>query len=352
MPDTWNAADYRLPAEFEPQEAIWLSWPCNEASSPRTFRQLQDTFGKIAATISRFQTVRINAKRSWHSEVRRSIAAHRGDDAQVELFDHPTNDVWCRDHGPIFLKHRATGDVVATDWEFNAWGGKFPPWDLDNAIPRKVADALGLQRISSPLILEGGAIETEGRGTLLTTEAVLLNPNRHDGRPGDKDAVENELKRILGVDRVVWFKQGIEGDDTDGHIDDLVRFVRHDAVICMTEPDSSNPNHIPLREIREQLACVRSSDGGKLEVIELEMPPPVELPDWRLPRLPASYANFLILNDAVLIPVFDHPRHDAEAVEMVASCFQDREPVPIPSLDLVTEGGALHCISMQQPAAG
>ena len=344
-----SPANFRLVAEFEPQEAIWLSWPCNEESCPRTFHQLQDKFAEIASTIARYQPVRINAAQSWHERIRVRIAGQGGDPGRIELYDHPANDIWCRDHGPIFVKHRETGEVAVTDWEFNAWGGKFPPWDLDNKIPERIATALGMHRFPSQMVLEGGAIETNGRGTLLTTEAVLLNPNRHGGRPGCKDSVEREVRAMLGVKDIVWFRQGIEGDDTDGHIDDLVRFVREDAVICMVEPRASDPNHAVLREIREGLEDVPAPDGGKLEIIELDMPPPIELPDWRLPRLPASYANFLILNEAVLVPVFGHEREDAEALARLGSCFPGREIVPILSRELVVEGGALHCISMNQP---
>ena len=180
--------NYRLPAEFEPQEAIWLSWPSNKESCPKTFHKLQDKFGEIASVISRYERVRINAPMLAHMNIRLSIADNEGDLSQVDLYEHNTNDVWCRDHGPIFIKHNETGKVAITDWEFNAWGGKFAPWDLDNGIPEKAAKVLNMERFTSSMILEGGAIETNGKGTLLTTEAELQSP-------AVRDAIEDFWKQ-------------------------------------------------------------------------------------------------------------------------------------------------------------
>ncbi len=340
--------NYRLPAEFEPQEAIWLSWPSNKESCPKTFHKLQDKFGEIASTISRYERVRINAPVLSHMNIRLSIADNEGDLSQVDLYEHATNDVWCRDHGPIFIKHNETGKVAITDWKFNAWGGKFP-YELDDTIPEKAANVLKMDRYTSDFVLEGGAIETNGKGLLLTTEAVLLNPNRNGGKARSKAEVEKELKGMLGVTDIVWFKQGIEGDDTDGHIDDLVRFVREDAVICMVESKESDPNFRALKQIREQLDDVRTADGSKLEIIEIEMPNAIEAKDWRLSRLPASYANFLILNNAVMVPIFGQKKKDAIAEDKIAECFPGREIISVTSKDLVMEGGALHCIAMHQP---
>lgn len=342
--------NYHLPAEFETQEAIWLSWPTVKESCPKTYNRLQDKFGEIAATISRYQRVRINAPILAHMGIRLSIADNEGDLSQVDIYEHHTNDVWCRDHGPIFIKHNETGALAVTDWEFNAWGGKFPPFDLDNAIPEKAAAVLGLERFTSQMILEGGAIETNGKGLLITTEAVLLNKNRNPKM--SKADVEKELKGMLGVDTVFWLKEGIEGDDTDGHVDDLVRFIREDAVVCMVEPKDSDPNHRVLKDIRERLDDLKAPDGSKMEIIEIEMPQPVEVKDWRLSRLPASYANFLILNNAVLMPIFGQKKKDALAEDILVENFPGREVIPVTSKDLIMEGGALHCIAMHEPKAG
>lgn len=340
--------NYRLPAEFEPQEAVWLSWPSNKESCPKTYLKLQDKFGEIAANMTRYQRVRINAPENMHMGIRLSIADNEGALNMVDLYNHPTNDVWCRDHGPIFIKNDETGQVAITDWKFDGWGGKFDA-SVDNTIPERAAEVLKMDRYVSDMVLEGGAIETNGKGLLFTTEAVLLNPNRNGGKARKKEEVEKELKAMLGVTDIVWFKKGIEGDDTDGHIDDLVRFVREDAVICMVESKETDPNYKALKQIREQLDDVRTADGSKLEIIEIEMPNAIEAKDWRLSRLPASYANFLIVNNAVFVPIFGQKKKDALAEDKIAECFPGREIISVTCKDLVMEGGALHCIAMHQP---
>ena len=346
-----SAPEWQMPAEWSPQEAVWLSWPCNRDSAPETHEVLQAKFGEIAAAISRFETVRINAEGAWHKRIQQSINAQRGDMKRVELHDHPTNDVWCRDHGPIFVKHRETGALALTDWQFNAWGGKFPPWNLDNEVPRRIGDTLELPRFESKMILEGGSIEVNGNSVLLTTEAVLLNKNRN--RDWSRKEIEAEIKKLLGVQMIFWLGQGIEGDDTDGHIDDITRFVREDVIITMVEKRESDPNYRTLETNREKLADLRTVSGGKVEVLTLEMPEPLRpRGDWRLDRLPASYANFLIINDAVLVPIFNQGKRDAHALGFIGECFPGREVIGIEASDLVFEGGAIHCISQQQPRAG
>ena len=340
-----------MPAEWTRQEAVWLSWPCNRDSAPETHELLQSKFGEIAAAISRFETVRINAAGGWHKRIAQSISAWRGDMKRVELFDHAANDVWGRDHGPIFVKHRETGVLAVTDWQFNAWGGKFPPWDLDNQIPQRIADTFELPRFESRMILEGGSIEGNGSGVLLTTEAVLLNKNRNCD--WSRREIEDEIKRLLGVSRIFWLERGIEGDDTDGHIDDITRFVREDVVLTMIEKREADANFKTLEQNRERLQDLRTTTGSRVEILTLEMPEPlVPRGGWRLDRLPASYANFLIINHAVLVPIFDQPKRDAQALGFIGECFPGREVIGIECSDLVFEGGALHCISQQQPAAG
>ena len=339
---------YFMPAEWSPQEAVWLSWPCNRDSAPETHEVLQAKFGEIAAAISRFEMVRINAEGAWHKRIRQSIEAQRGDMTRVELFDHPTNDVWCRDHGPIFVKHHETGALALTDWQFNAWGGKFPPWDLDNKVPERIATQFDLPRFASPMILEGGSIEVNGEGVLLTTEAVLLNKNRNPD--WSRKNIEAEIKRLLGVTSIFWLGSGIEGDDTDGHIDDITRFVREDVVLTMVEKRETDPNYRVLEQNRERLTDLRTTRGGRVEVLTLEMPEPlVPRGGWRLDRLPASYANFLILNGAVLVPIFSQGKRDTHAMGFLGECFPGREVIGIEASDLVFEGGAIHCISQQQP---
>ncbi len=347
-----NAADsgFAMPPEWSPQEAVWLSWPV--ADERHWAGKKQDLMGRkfaeIAAAISRFETVRINASSSCHEMIRGLCAEAKADIAQVELFDHPNNDVWCRDHGPIFVKHRESGEVAVVDWGFNAWGGKFPPWDLDDAIPRRVADTLGMQRFEGGMILEGGAIEINGAGQLLTTEAVLLNPNRNPHL--SKSDMEMMLRNGLGVKEILWLKSGIEGDDTDGHIDDLVRFVSNDAMLACVEKDRSSPNQAILSQNFDTLREFRKATGGSFDLIEMPMPEACEVPGWRLPVLPASYVNYLLVNGGMIVPQFRQKKNDQRALDILREIFPYREIIGIDCLDLVEEGGTLHCISQQQPA--
>ncbi len=339
-----------MPPEWSPQTAVWLSWPVDD---PRHWgggkRELiWRKFAEIAAAISRFEPVRINAPGGNHKAIAAACNLAKAVPERIELFDHPNDDVWCRDHGPIFVKHRETGEVAVTDWDFNAWGGKFPPWDLDNLIPSKVASALGMRRFEGGMILEGGAIEVNGAGHLLTTEAVLLNKNRN-ARP-DRELIEQKLRDGLGVSEILWLRQGIEGDDTDGHIDDLARFVSPEMILACVESDRSSPNHRILADNLNRLKSFTGPRGHGFEIVEIPLPEACEVPGWRLPVLPASYVNFLIVNGGVLVPSFRQKRNDDRALGMLRELFADREVVGIDCLELVEEGGTLHCISQQQPA--
>ena len=347
------AADgFRMPPEWAPQEAVWLSWP---VADPRHWggakRDLiRAKFAEIAAAISRHEAVRINAPAADHAAIAAACQRAGAVPGRVELFDHPHNDVWCRDHGPIFVKHRETGEVALTDWDFNAWGGKFPPWDLDDAIPGRIAAALGMRVFKGGMILEGGAIELNGAGQLLTTEAVLLNPNRNPqlGRP----EIEQGLREGLGVTEILWLERGIEGDDTDGHIDDLARFTDQRTILACVEKDPSSPNRRVLAGNLARLKSFHGPGGRPFEVVEIPLPEACEVPGWRLPVLPASYVNFLILNGGVLVPTFRQPKNDDRALGIIRELFPGREITGIDCLDLVEEGGTIHCISQQQPAAG
>jgi len=337
-----------MPPEWSPQEAVWLSWPVDD---PRHWggakRDLMwAKFAEIAAAVSRFEPVRINAPGQDHGAIFEVCNRAKAVPERIELFDHPHNDVWCRDHGPIFVKHRETGEVAVTDWEFNAWGGKFPPWDLDNGIPAKVAAALGKRLFKGGMILEGGAIEINGVGQLLTTEAVLLNSNRNAHL--SRAEVEQHLRDGLGVSEILWLRQGIEGDDTDGHIDDLARFVDPQTLLACV--DSGEANKAILEENFSCMQAFLGPNGRPFEVIKIPLPEACEVAGWRLPVLPASYVNFLIVNGGVLVPTFRQPKNDGRALGMIGELFPDRKIVGIDCLDLVEEGGTLHCISQQQPA--
>ncbi len=345
IPTPQEGSALRWPAEWEPQTAVWLSWPHRDDLWQGGLSELTGRYAELAAAIATEATVHINAAAPLHEEIARQLQQHGV--SRFRLFDHPTNDVWCRDHGAIFVQ-RADGSLQLADWTFNAWGGKFAPWDLDNAIPSHMAASLGLPSLSSSLILEGGAIEGNGEGLVLTTEAVLLNPNRNPGI--NKAEVEAELHRMLGTTSVFWLGSGIEGDDTDGHIDDMVRFVHAEAAVSIVEPDPHSPHYRQLAENNERLQDLRTPSGHRVEIIPLPMPRPLVAKDWRLEQLPASYANFLICNNTVIVPIFMQAREDDRALGILREAFPGRRVVGIDARRLVIEGGAIHCITQQQPA--
>jgi agmatine deiminase len=343
-----SAAGFSMPPEWSPQEAVWLSWPVED---PRHWggakrEMIRAKFAEIAAAITRFEPVRINAPGRDHAAILAACNQARAVPERVELFDHPHDDVWCRDHGPIFVKHKTTGEVAVTDWEFNAWGGKFPPWDQDNAIPGRIAASLGMRSFKGGMILEGGAIEINGAGQLLTTEAVLLNPNRNPGL--GREEIEHRLRDGLGVSEILWLEKGIEGDDTDGHIDDLARFTDPQTILACVDPGGAN--HSILSGNLSRLRSFLGPNDRPFDVIEIPLPEACEVPGWRLPVLPASYVNFLIVNGGVLVPTFRQRKNDDRALGMIRELFAGREVIGIDCLDLVEEGGTLHCISQQQPA--
>lgn len=338
------ALGFRMPAEWEPQEAVWFSWPHNLKTWPGYFRPIPAKFAEIVAHISRFEEVRINAAHALHQRAWSLIKKARADLTKVTLFDHPTNDAWCRDHGPIFVKNDKTGEVAVTDWEHNAWGGKYPPYDLDNTIPPKIAAALGLRRFEKKMIMEGGSLEVNGAGLLLTTESCLLNRNRNPAM--SKAEIEQALRDFLGVHTIHWLGDGIIGDDTDGHIDDMTRFFSADGIVTVLESNKRDKNYPILLENLERLHALRTPAGKKFKVVALPMPKPCWCDGQ---QMPASYANFLVINGAVLMPAFRQPKRDAAAAEVLAACFPGREIIPIDSLELVWGLGTLHCISQQQP---
>ncbi len=333
---------FRMPAEWEPQACTWLSWPSNRALWPGHYGLIPAKFAEFAAAISRFQPVRINAAGGLRAEAERELRAAKADLSVIELTDIPTDDVWCRDHGPIFVKNDRTGEVAVTDWEFHGWGGKFEA-SLDNGVPEKVAARLGLRRFPYAFELEGGGIEVSGDGLLLTTEAVQNNPNRAEGR--DDAAFHAAIREGLAVDELLWIGEGLANDDTDGHIDNLARFIAPRTVLAVTEADPASPNHAPMRENLRRLREMRPR-GSSLEVMELPLPRPVRLAGR---DLPPSHANFLIVNDGVLVPLYGQ-ESDPVALGVIGECFPGRKVVGIDCRVLLIEGGALHCLSQQQPA--
>ncbi len=255
-----------------------------------------------------------------------------------------TNDVWARDHGPMFLSGPPTLPPVLIDWEYNAWGGKYPPFDLDNAVPGYVAQFTGRQRFVPGIILEGGAVDGNGAGTILTTEECLLNENRNPHL--DRQEVERYLADYCGARKVLWLGGGIVGDDTDGHIDELARFVGPTTVLAAVEPNPADENHVPLTDNLARLHGMTDADGQPLEIIPVPLPRPLYYDGQ---RLPASYMNFYIANGVVIVPQFGDPA-DAVAVATLARVFPTRQIRGLDAVDLVWGLGAFHCITQQQPA--
>lgn len=346
-PVTPAALGFSMPAEWAPQEAVWLSWPHNYASWPGQFRPVPYAYARIVATISRFEGVRINAAKKLHARARKLCAKAGAVMERVTFYDHPTNDAWCRDHGPIFVKNPKTGEVALTDWAYNAWGGKYPPYDLDNEIPPSIEKATKLRRFVHDMVLEGGSIEVNGEGLLLTSEQCLLHPNRNPHL--NREQIETILRDYLGVTGFLWLGEGIVGDDTDGHIDDMTRFYKPDGFITCVEPNKKDKNHEILAANLARLKTFRTPAGKKFDIVELPMPRPF---GFQRQRVPASYANYLVINGAVLVPTFRQPGPDARALEIIGGCFPGREAIGIDCYHLIWGLGTLHCLSQQQPAAG
>lgn len=345
---SWPAdAGYRMPAEWSSHQATWFSWPHNVDTWGAHLPDVERVLADAVTALTRGETVRINVRDADHGYHVGKLLSGRAPADRIVLHQWPTNDSWCRDHGAIFVTRSASEGVplLALDFGYNAWGGKYPPWDLDNGIPARMATALGVPVRPVDMILEGGSIEVNGAGTLLTTEQCLLHPNRNPNLR--RDDIELRLRGLLGVQQIIWLGDGIVGDDTDGHIDDLSRFVSVDTVVTVMEQDPADPNYAALVDNRERLAAVRLPDGRPLNVIELPMPAPV-LRDGE--RLPASYANFYIGNKVVLLPTFDCPT-DEEAAATLARCFPGRRIVGLDCRDVVVGLGTFHCLTQQVPAS-
>lgn len=341
---------FRLPAEWEPHAATWLSWPHNQETWPDRFDAIPPVFCAMVRALYPHEQVNICVNDpDAAQQVRALLAQADVDVSRVHLYEIPTNDAWARDYCPIFVTRQAAvagqTELGLTDWIFNTWGGKYPPWDLDNAVPQHIATRLGIPRFEPGLVLEGGSIEVNGCGTLLTTESCLLNPNRNPGL--SRAEIEAALKFSFGVHKILWLGDGIVGDDTDGHVDDIVRFVNPTTVVCAIEEDPQDVNYRALQDNVTRLQRMTDHNDQPLNVVPLPMPGPVVAAGG---RLPASYANFYIANNLVLMPTYAHA-NDQRALEILQGCFPTRQVVGIPCTDLVRGLGAIHCVSMQQPAA-
>ncbi len=336
---------YRMPPEWAPHQGTWLSWPHNRATWPGCLAEAEAALTEAVIALAAGETVHINVLDAAHRDAVAARFAKTTPPYRVLFHLIPTNDAWCRDHGAIFA-YDSNDALVALDFRFNAWGEKYRPFDADDAAAGRMADALGVPIVRIERVLEGGSIDVNGAGAVLTTEQCLLNPNRNPQLArGDIEAM---LGRYLGASDVLWLGDGIVGDDTDGHIDDLTRFVNETTVVTVVEANARDANHAALAANRARLDGLRLSDGRALSIVELPMPSPLIHGDRG--RLPASYANFYIGNDVVILPVFSAPQ-DAQAIDVLANCFPSRRIVPIDCRALVVGLGTLHCLTQQVPVS-
>jgi agmatine deiminase len=336
-PLTPAAAGFHMPAEWAPHARSWMAWPCRVDLWNGREEAARQAFAAVAKAIARFEPLTMLA-RAEDAE-----AARQACGPAVEIMSMPLDDSWVRDSGPTFLVGKA-GGVAGAAWRFNAWGGKFPPYDQDAELAGRVLDRLGLPAFKAPFVLEGGSIHTDGEGTLLTTEQCLLNPNRNPEL--GRDEIERLLMAWLGVRKVIWLGEGLENDHTDGHVDDITCFARPGTVITATCDDPADANYRVLKDNLDRLRRARDARGRALEIIELP------LPARRMTaagRLVLTYVNFYLTNGAVVAPSFDDPL-DARAAEILVQAFPDREIVQVPALDILEGGGGIHCITQQQPA--
>jgi len=341
-----------MPAEWEPHEATWIAWPHHREDWPKRFGPIPFVYAEIVRHLHASEKVYILVNNARHEEQARTVLSRLPLDwPRIRVFHIPTNRVWTRDYGPIFLVDHK-GRPGLTDWHFNAWA-KYPNWRRDDAVPRRINRELQLPAWQPTangkrVALEGGSIDVNGQGLLLTTEECLLGPVQERNPGLSRAELEQVFADYLGVRKVLWLGRGIAGDDTHGHVDDLARFVGPSTVVTVVEDDPGDANYEPLRENLERLCGMTDTVGNRLEVVSLPMPTPIYFDGQ---RLPASYANFYIANDRVLVPTFNDPR-DRQALGILAERFPDRTVVGIHAVDLVWGLGTLHCLTQQQPAGG
>jgi agmatine deiminase len=348
--------NYRMPAEWSSHEATWLAWPHNPQDWPGKFQAIPWLYAEIVRLLCAKERVHLVVQDPKEESRARGILnrAHANLD-NVFFHQWPTDRVWTRDSGPIFVRN-AEGQLAITNWRFNAWA-KYEDWHNDDQLPSRVQQFLGLREWQPTitlangqphrLVLEGGSIDTNGAGILLTTEECLLSEVQQRNPGVSREQLEQAFHDYLGIDQVLWLNRGVAGDDTHGHIDDITRFVAPTTIVTAVEPNFADANHEPLAENLTRLKAARTLDGKQLTLVELPLPRPVA---FRGQRLPASYANFYLANGLVLMPTFHDP-HDRVALQILSELFPDREVIGIHSVDLIWGLGALHCMTQQQPAA-
>jgi agmatine deiminase len=341
---------YRWPAEWEPQTATWIAWPHNEEDWPGKFAPIPWVYVEIVKYLHKAGRVRILVNDETEAQAREMLQRSGVDGSRIDFIQQPTDRVWTRDFAPLFVKDGA-GKVVPVKWRFNAWA-KYDNWQRDDAagyaIAARFPQPVQPFHQGQPVVLEGGSVDSNGQGTMLTTEECLLSPVQARNPQMSRADLEQTFRTMLGVNKVLWLNRGIVGDDTHGHIDDLARFVAPDTVVVVQEENRNDPNYEPLRENAERLQTMQTADGQPLRVLKLPMPAPIWFDGQ---RLPASYANFYITNGLVLVPIFHDPM-DRHALHLLADAFPGREVVGLFCGDLVWGLGTLHCLTMQEPAAG
>ncbi|HYO08340.1 MAG TPA: agmatine deiminase family protein [Tepidisphaeraceae bacterium] len=361
---------YTFPPEWHPHAGTWFSWPRPEGISfPGKYHTVPENLARLMCEIGAREQVHVNVpNENYEHLVRQQLKEHGCPTTNVFFHFIKTNESWCRDHGPAFVLKRGRGAkpqaAAIVDWGFNAWGGKYPPYDDDDAVPTRIAEKLklpvfyprkgdgmaggGSAGASAPgydcVVMEGGSVEFNGAGTVLTTTDCLLNKNRNPGL--SKPQIEQYLKDYYGQSHVIWLTGGIEGDDTDGHIDDLARFISPTKVVIGIEDDPKDDNYRPLRSARKQLDKLRDQDGRALEIVEIPMPRPVTHDGQ---RLPATYVNFYFVNGALLVPTYRDRKNDRRATQILQSHLPKHKVIGIDCTELIWGLGAIHCLTQQQP---
>lgn len=334
---------YYFPAEWRKHESTWLSYPHNENSWPDKIHTIFPSYNLFIKELAKNEIVNINIlSQEMKDRVNDELMALNVNMSNIRFHNFPTNDAWCRDHGPAFVINEKQGKKAIVDWSYNAWGGKYP-YVLDDKIPSLIANELGLEVFKNNIIMEGGSVDFNGNGTLITTKACLLNENRNPNL--NQSQIEENLINYYGVENIIWLGDGIDGDDTDGHVDDITRFVNEDTVVAVVEEDKLDENYSPLQENLKLLSKARLENGKQLNIVELIMPEPVI---WEEQRLPASYANFYIANDSVIVPVFNS-KNDNKAIYTLEECFKDKKVIGIDSTEIIWGLGSFHCLSQQEP---
>jgi len=343
------ALGYTFPPEWAPHLATWFSWPRPEGISfPDKYHTVPENLARIFKEIAPRERVEINVPNGNYERIVRGQLTEHGCPLKNIFFHHiKTNESWCRDHGPAFVQRRnASGkkETAVVDWAFNAWGGKYPPYDDDDGVPTEIAKELGLPVFYPEIVMEGGSVEFNGAGTILTTAQCLLNKNRNPQL--GKTQIEKFLKDYYGQSHICWLGDGIAGDDTDGHIDDLARFINPTTIVVGVEDDPKDENHEVLRDNLKRVRKLKDQNGRPFDIVEIPMPGVIE---FDRQRLPATYVNFYFINGALLVPTFRNRKNDRKALEILQKNLPKHEVIGVDCVELIWGLGAIHCLSQQQP---